>query len=1469
MKKSYKSFVGIALTVFLACQFLFASAISPIIDLHFPNLLVLPGLYPLRSATIAHSEFNASSKSGAVVSNVNVFNGKPYYQVPLMTLNARNVLSWDLSLTYDGSVVGPTLLSSNLKATAGLYSLGWSMSSPYVAVGHMGTVTTMDDVIYCDLGPYGGGQIVQNFEGKFYLSTNPYVKINAVLDSSRLLIGDVRIVSWQFTMPDGNRMFFGESDNSRRTQRSRGNVIAAHPSTASQGEDYIYKYDLSRFTNLDESTAIRFEYSQVREPLTSTVSYVRESALSAVYWQNAGKTIDSIALTYGNLESSEYTAYGTLESRDAQRLYETRYLSGIKYFMQGDCMELVSFDYGWFLSNVDDFKYLRELVGIRDSMVQGEMRKWTFSYDEGAKMLSYIILPDRSTEHFAYDKIYVGDSVSVRSPGIPDTMRRVSGAVVNTPHDKTGEYRNSAECSEEFCFALLSTDRKSENESLFVQIYRNEGNYFSRPWNYEVTGRKNPVFLFGSNYFVLTATESRLFDFYEWNGFDFVKRDTDIGGFVNDSALLSGTIEAVYLQQNYSLILENSNNKRYIHVIVKDQVSGKWKLLDSGKNCGFANIGEYGESIRDKNSDHCLEWNDAVFVKTSPNLFVVGMPATDVINIFGFNGSSFWELSQNQNVLPDLGIQMNSGSSNVYTMNFQIKNVLRDAVVSGNYLIIPFKFNGKEQVAILYFDGFVFLPMAMDSWDYPKDNGPMGFFVQDSYILGVSKSISNVVLWRKKMTASGLVFEKVDASVFPFDGENHDIDVSGTGDAFYLEEMLKDSPRRVVLADGSKYYNRMMLVPSDPSMSLIDYTHEIGQYTVGLIFSTSDPVVFYETNEKPGGGFCEENKTCSRVFYSRPRKYSSAALLSADTIHEASLNIGNRWFGDVYKVSYPNRLMMSSVIDSDAESNLIGFGQYSGKNFMFPDTSYVASTQWKHHGLDLTTPFPFTNFIYNPDSSVIEYNVHTQQLQFGNPLVQIKSTNNALLTSSRYNFIMDLPDSSLVGYARNLIGSVQSLQNYDSSGTVRSSNRFVYDIDSGKTMKWPDGLIVNRLDSTISASTDFYGNTVRSFAKNVLLDSLSGQFRGTVKRNGNKYLFSQQVFQTIDVTQGNETYSFRNPVGVYNYVAFDYDPVPIIMAANPDDVIFPDSVASASRTVYFADKPHQPLASYSWQPTVRIGMGYDPNLGYVLSDSVVSINAYGQVTEKQTRSVSGMRSDCVVYEGLRSLPTAMFKGAACSDVAASTAEHGDLNDWVMAQTVLDSSQVYDGLYSFRVRDGFGPTRNIPLKEIERYKYDYVVSAYGYSTGANPVLTVELRRGNGTVQKVFMSATPVDESFSASKWQRYEVEIPYDSLVAGGLFADSTGSDYLRIWFGFGAPANDPARLLYVDNFVAYPTSSTFTLKSYDTMGLPLSSTDSRFDKLEYVYDKNHRQRTVRDSKGRIYSDNAKHLLQENMRVNHD
>lgn len=201
--------------------------------LRFIKRIISRGLSSYRSTTIAHSEFEPSQASGEVVSNVNIFNGQPYYSIPLTSINARGILSWSLSLNYYGGIQ-PILQSSNESAPSGAYGLGWNLSTPYVAINHQGTVTTTDDFIYCDLGPYGGGQILQNDAGDYYVSTNPYIKVLSTVSGKQFL-------KWKFIMPDGTVLFFGESSNARRTQLSRGNVVAAFPADTTGLVPFVYR----------------------------------------------------------------------------------------------------------------------------------------------------------------------------------------------------------------------------------------------------------------------------------------------------------------------------------------------------------------------------------------------------------------------------------------------------------------------------------------------------------------------------------------------------------------------------------------------------------------------------------------------------------------------------------------------------------------------------------------------------------------------------------------------------------------------------------------------------------------------------------------------------------------------------------------------------------------------------------------------------------------------------------------------------------------------------------------------------------------------------------------------------------------------------------------------------------------------------------------------------------------------------
>lgn len=284
----------------------------------FLKRLIPSGLGSHRSKTVAQSEFQPAQAPGMVVSNVNVFNGQPSYQIPLMGISAHGAIGWSLALAYSGGVQ-PILAQPNSRSPAGSVGLGWSLSLPFVAVDHKGTVTSSDDVLFCNLGPYGGGQIVQNKDKVFYLSTNPYVRIFPSIQ-------DNQFKSWLFVFPDGNKLYLGESENTRRIQRYLGSKIVAHPETAAKSGAFIYRWDVSRFTNFMETSSIYFEFAQTLENVSS-VGYTRESQPSKIYWKDAsGQEVESIAFEYGQLNPSEYDGYAQYEPRDSQKLFDTRYL---------------------------------------------------------------------------------------------------------------------------------------------------------------------------------------------------------------------------------------------------------------------------------------------------------------------------------------------------------------------------------------------------------------------------------------------------------------------------------------------------------------------------------------------------------------------------------------------------------------------------------------------------------------------------------------------------------------------------------------------------------------------------------------------------------------------------------------------------------------------------------------------------------------------------------------------------------------------------------------------------------------------------------------------------------------------------------------------------------------------------------------------------------------------------------------
>ncbi|PWJ56682.1 hypothetical protein BGX12_1624 [Fibrobacter sp. UWR4] len=1262
-------------------------------------------------------------------------------------------------------------------------------------------------------------------------------------------------------MPDGTTLYFGNTENSKRTQLSRGNVITAYSADTVGLAPFIYRYDLSKVTDFNETTEIKFEYSKVQETIVQGKSYTRESALSSVYWRNGETTIDSIALMYSSMNAEEYPGYGTTESKDSQRLYETRYLSKIRIFVQGNFYEELALSQR--ISHVQDFADKRYLQAVRDSIIGGEARSWAFHYNASNGLLDQIVLPDNSVDNFSYTNISFDLLSDAQSPSDPDTMRNISGAQVQIPVAERENYRNGVSCTEEFCYATLTNAKSGDRQDLYVQIYHNDGNYFSSPFNFQMSGKIAPRLFISSNYFILADVEGRDLNFYEWNGFRFVQQNSVIGDFFETPTELSGTIENIIVQDNYFLVVEKDGDIRRIYPIVRHPSTGNWTLLPKDKSvCGFSNTSDYGDQVR-SSSNACLEWSSAIAIDASPTLFIVGENDKDVLNVFAYKDGSFDELTSNAAIFPDFGIQKKINGV-TYTMNFQ--KGLDGIALSGNTLFVTLNKGDTEYIVSMFFDGKKFQEMANEHWDdgtYRCGGDAFcgdRFVIMDNFVVEISNAKGNVFLWRKKRSNEGVFFELDRNGIFPFDGANDNVFVSVTRDALYLEERYAST--RPVIQNG-RYHNLLIRIPRDPTSPISYCTSELDSSVFDLQFSQSDPIVFYQTGLTEGGKLCPQGVLCYVSGYSLHRNFSEDRFFLASKFFEQPLNYSFHSTTSQTSYSAPNRLMAKTVVDSNSSRNLIGLAQYSGHNFWKPQNYSVVDRYWKERSTDSTNRY--TQFTYVQPNGIVEFNAHTQQAQFIAPVVNtVAFVSNDTVTKTRYDFIADLKWKTLVGYQKNLQGTLSKTRHYDRSGMLRSSSRNVFALDSGVGRNWPNGLVVNLLDSTISTTFDPIGNKISVVDKNVLLDNESGQFMGTLRQSGPYFLFSQKILERQKLNRNPDSVIFKNPVAQYSYVPFTTSPLTAIQSSNPSQVFLADSVASASKVSYSSDFPGAAISSYVWQAPIRVGQAFPISTGWEKADSVIATDSYGHVTESVRLTNVGLRSSCNVFEGHRSLLTGSFIGAACADVALSTAEHGTPNGWEMPQTTIDSVQVYDGLYSFKVTDGYGPTRNISLKELHRYKYSYVISAFAYSTGVKPVLMTEFRRADKTIAKTIASYNPVREPFKINRWQRYEIEIPYSELVSNGMFADSSADDHLRVWLGTGTPTGDASRIIYVDDFVAYPSSAAFTMTSYDRAGHPLSAMGMDFQKNDFVYDKNHRRRATRDPKGRIFTDNAKHLLKENM-----
>jgi hypothetical protein len=432
---------------------------------------------------------------------------------------------------------------------------------------------------------------------------------------------------------------------------------------------------------------------------------------------------------------------------------------------------------------------------------------------------------------------------------------------------------------------------------------------------------------------------------------------------------------------------------------------------------------------------------------------------------------------------------------------------------------------------------------------------------------------------------------------------------------------------------------------------------------------------------------CARGETCYPKIYSRLRQYSYGGFFSSN----AYRGVGLDWFayltdGRNHLLSDPNRLMMRSVVDKTSKRVLLDLAQFTGENYDVPSNYPVVYKYWKETGLEsLGKSGQYAVFNYGLDANTlytVEFNSNTLSAEFLGPTVTYYTGDNKIITSESHFFRLDTDLQPLKGFNKNLKGVEMRMSYKDAKGTIMKDEEYQYSVDEGAGLGWPKGLVVNRLNSTYSYVYDQFGSFSSALKYNRMLDGKSGTFCGTVDKAGGKTVFNQYILSSNRYGDGSGLeYEFSLPVVSSKTVLLEDTDAPLSAfdGSCVDELLYADSIAEIEKFEYSNTVPGLKTASYIWQPSTRVGNGFNPYEDFVLTDSMVSMNEFIQPTEIMKLTTVGMKSDCYVYEGFRSLRTAAFKGASCSDVASTTAEHGNLNGWEMAQTTLDSSIVYDGL----------------------------------------------------------------------------------------------------------------------------------------------------------------------------------------------
>lgn len=1486
----------------------------------FLQFLVGPGSTPLKVMGIDKGSIGSGAGPGKVVNGVNLLTGQPVYNLPLGGLNVRGV-SYPIVLNYSGETKSQ-YETDNSRAPTSWAGLGFQLTTPFVATNHKGTYGSHDDVLFCNLGPYGGGQILLNADGTAYqVASNPFIKVQCEIPNSGEYAN--QFLRWTFTFPDGKKMVFGKDTNSRRHVNYHGSRIVASPLSQVPEKKFIYRWDLSEhydtLPGVVSRNRIAFEYQRFPDSAATNKLYIRESHLKNIVWREDNREVERIEIVTLAKSTAEYEGWAANEPRDIQKLFETRRLDSLKFYSEGTLSRFYKFE--WTVQSKSLLNRIRVfhprpgpfyLPAPVSAVPPTQDSGWAFAYEPASRfhLLQSVTEPSSLKQTFHYSRHnFVGKAGSQDATDY-QVLRKDGVSPIVLPDDlaQLAAWNAESNCDERFCYHIVKDgdDLNSTNEfqsglpirqKMYVEVRRNLGNFFDttrtgnalqpgetitlrlegadpwtevRDWQFIPAG--NYVLLVNQKQGVVTAFEN---DGVKWN---------EVKPFQNESRYhpTAGFPDSirVYVAPHYFLVHRMKSPSK-VHIALRGS-TGWTSLNQDSTACQLQNSQNYGEAVRSA-SPYCLEWlGDNLTISAQPNYFLVQEPLKHVINAFGLNsaGTGFTDLSAKfQKVTSPNTLQLTG-----YNMNWQTQ--IKGIYSHPDYFLVasvnPAGTN-TTHVNGFFFDG----DTLREVFNHQRTGSTGGFkaHLSGEYAILSDPPAGTITFWQKHHAGASLTYQlkgTVQSGVDPSSKILIRTHPRGfTVEHYLFESLMGYRPR----GSSGNYATSIYQVNRAHSSGYADRTSQFlygGKKLFNVSFSGSDDLItgIHGVNgsalcDETGVGGCSLTGVTARI---EPENLTTFVNGSGQAIQPLTHPGWIPYMANQYAFSGASRLASWVTLENagpGAKRPKYRLYQYDGKAFGTPESLFVVDSVITDAGLDnQDRNRSKVVFKYSPASgNVVEFNSHLLLPQFEVAEVSQKNGLGDSTGTSQSIFHVDRISQPMNGLTLFLNGHEKQALTKARNGDTLSLSSVI--IAPSRDSAWAKPIFINRpwvqYSRAVSSNKARLGDTTYFFNFN----AANGAPHFILNVSWPEKIF---LSQTIYTPLGFPQQTLRYRLSGFPDTAALKSHNPNLPLAAYSNQVLASSKAVFNSYAFVEDSVwrefDQSLTDNDLRtgktPTYSVNEGWLPGSRITVRDAVnPSLVLERKTIRSKVPGAAGEMYASAFYEGLRSVAVAQVGNSQLANCAVLMAENGNAvlpagkldkrSLWSNPGTTFDSTRSRSGRYSFKVVDNHGPTVQLNLKDVRATAFGFTVSAWIMADGATPQLTVERFTSAGSLQGTFSGKSRGDTA--ARQWRRWEVKLTHNDLIAGGLF--NLNNDYLRIRIGTGAPQGNPSRIVYVDDIVCKPSEATFGLSTVDYRGLTTSGTDGLYRSVFYDLGLRGTVMTTRSDENTAFGQAAGHAMGEN------